>query len=41
MFHNVVNTPHHFQVDFTTSINVRLRGREVKGRRAVIRLQAD
>jgi hypothetical protein len=41
MFHNVTNNHHHFQLDFTTSINVRLRGKEAKGRIAIIRLQPE
>lgn len=41
LFHNVTNSRHHFQVDFNDSINVRLRGKEVQGRFAYIRLQPD
>ena len=41
MFHNVTNTVHHVQADFSQSSNIRLRGKDVKGHFAFIRLQPD
>jgi hypothetical protein len=41
MFHNVTESPHHFQADFTRSKNILLRGKEVEKRQVFIRLLPD
>ena len=40
-FHNVTSDTHHFQADFSKSRNVTLRGEEVEGNKAYIRLGPD
>lgn len=40
-FHNVTGSTHHFQADFSKSKNVLLRGKEIRGDQAFIRLKAD
>ena len=40
-FHNVTSSTHHFLADFNRSRNVMIRGKEVKGEQAFIRLKAD